>query len=66
MIAYNFSAQRLYSSRFIFLFSLTLPAFTKRTVAPDSSLIKEDATGLPMEASPQSKKDDYESKNSKM
>ncbi|XP_036074162.1 centrosomal protein of 128 kDa isoform X1 [Rousettus aegyptiacus] len=43
-----------------------LNSFTKRTVAPDSSLIKEDATGLPMEASPQSKKDDYESKNSKM
>nr|KAF6483629.1 centrosomal protein 128 [Rousettus aegyptiacus] len=43
-----------------------LNSFTKRTVAPDSSLIKEDATGLPMEASPQSKKDDYESKNSKI
>ncbi|XP_024897932.1 centrosomal protein of 128 kDa isoform X4 [Pteropus alecto] len=43
-----------------------LNSFTKRTVTPDSSLIKEDAAGLPMEASLQSKKEDYESKNSKM
>uniref|UniRef100_A0A673TCG0 Centrosomal protein 128 n=1 Tax=Suricata suricatta TaxID=37032 RepID=A0A673TCG0_SURSU len=44
-----------------------LNSFTKRTVAPDPPSIKEDATSLPMDGtSPQSKKEDYESKNSKM
>lgn len=61
------SAQGFYSSRFIFLFSPTLPAFIQRTVAPDSPSIKEDATSLLMDGtSPQSKKEEYESKNSKM
>ncbi|XP_059229576.1 centrosomal protein of 128 kDa isoform X5 [Mustela nigripes] len=44
-----------------------LNPFTKRTVTPDSPSIKEDATSLPMDGtSPQSKKEDYESKKSKM
>ncbi|XP_047591501.1 centrosomal protein of 128 kDa isoform X2 [Lutra lutra] len=44
-----------------------LNPFTKRTVTPDSPSIKEDATSLPMDGtSPQSKKEDYESKESKM
>uniref|UniRef100_A0A673TBY7 Centrosomal protein 128 n=1 Tax=Suricata suricatta TaxID=37032 RepID=A0A673TBY7_SURSU len=44
-----------------------LNSFTKRTVAPDPPSIKEDATSLPMDGtSPQSKKEDYESKNSKI
>ncbi|XP_036285815.1 centrosomal protein of 128 kDa isoform X6 [Pipistrellus kuhlii] len=42
-------------------------SFTKRTFTPDSTSTKEDATGLPMDGtSPQSKKQEYESKNSKM
>ncbi|XP_005860204.2 PREDICTED: centrosomal protein of 128 kDa isoform X1 [Myotis brandtii] len=42
-------------------------SFIKRTFAPDSTSTKEDATGLPMDGtSPQSKKQEYESKNSKM
>ncbi|XP_059544975.1 centrosomal protein of 128 kDa isoform X3 [Myotis daubentonii] len=42
-------------------------SFTKRTFAPDSTSTKDDATGLPMDGtSPQSKKQEYESKNSKM
>ncbi|XP_073923514.1 centrosomal protein of 128 kDa isoform X11 [Castor canadensis] len=45
----------------------SLSAFTKRTVAPDSASIKEDVSNLPMNGtSPQSKKDEYESKKSKM
>ncbi|XP_074183192.1 centrosomal protein of 128 kDa isoform X1 [Rhinolophus sinicus] len=44
-----------------------LNSFTKRTVAPDSPSIKEDATSLPMEGtSPLSKKEAYESKKGKM
>ncbi|XP_044085505.1 centrosomal protein of 128 kDa isoform X2 [Neovison vison] len=44
-----------------------LNPFTKRTVTPDSPSIKEDATSLPMDGtSPKSKKEDHESKNSKM
>ncbi|XP_032734433.1 centrosomal protein of 128 kDa isoform X4 [Lontra canadensis] len=44
-----------------------LNPFTKRTVTPDSPSIKEDATGLPTDGTgPQSKKEDYESKKSKM
>ncbi|XP_059038613.1 centrosomal protein of 128 kDa isoform X2 [Mustela lutreola] len=44
-----------------------LNPFTKRTVTPDSPSIKEDATSLPMDGtSSQSKKEDYESKKSKM
>ncbi|XP_014639951.1 PREDICTED: centrosomal protein of 128 kDa isoform X4 [Ceratotherium simum simum] len=44
-----------------------LNSFAKRTVAPDSPSIKEDATSLPMDGtSPQSKKEEYESKKSKM
>ncbi|XP_047397452.1 centrosomal protein of 128 kDa isoform X2 [Sciurus carolinensis] len=44
-----------------------LNQFTKRTVAPDSALMKEDATSLPMNGtSSQSKKEEYESKKSKM
>lgn len=63
----NLSAREFSSSGFIFVFSLTLPAFTKRTVTPDSPSIKEDATSLPMDGtSPKSKKEDHESKNSKM
>ncbi|XP_068414448.1 centrosomal protein of 128 kDa isoform X4 [Eschrichtius robustus] len=44
-----------------------LNSFIQRTVAPDSPSIKEDATSLLMDGtSPQSKKEEYESKNSKM
>ncbi|KAF6350966.1 centrosomal protein 128 [Rhinolophus ferrumequinum] len=44
-----------------------LNSLTKRTVAPDSPSIKEDATSLPMEGtSPLSKKEAYESKKNKM
>ncbi|XP_045862955.1 centrosomal protein of 128 kDa isoform X4 [Meles meles] len=44
-----------------------LNPFSKRTVTPDSPSIKEDATSLPMDGtSPQSKKEDYESRKSKM
>ncbi|VFV47496.1 uncharacterized protein c14orf145 [Lynx pardinus] len=44
-----------------------LNSFTKRTVTPDSPSIKEDASSLPMDGtSPQSKKEEYESKKSKM
>ncbi|XP_026976018.1 centrosomal protein of 128 kDa isoform X2 [Sagmatias obliquidens] len=44
-----------------------LHSFIQRTVAPDSPSIKEDATSLLMDGtSPQSKKEEYESKNSKM
>uniref|UniRef100_A0A8D0TKI7 Centrosomal protein 128 n=1 Tax=Sus scrofa TaxID=9823 RepID=A0A8D0TKI7_PIG len=44
-----------------------LGAFTQRTVAPDSPLIMEDATDLLMDGtSPQSKKEESESKKSKM
>ncbi|XP_041615699.1 centrosomal protein of 128 kDa isoform X7 [Vulpes lagopus] len=44
-----------------------LNSFAKRTVAPDSPSIKEDATGLPMGGtSPQSKKEEYENEKSKM
>ncbi|XP_047719585.1 centrosomal protein of 128 kDa isoform X3 [Prionailurus viverrinus] len=44
-----------------------LNSFTKRTVTPDSPSIKEDASNLPMDGtSPQSKKEEYESKKSKM
>uniref|UniRef100_A0A8P0P6B2 Centrosomal protein 128 n=2 Tax=Canis lupus familiaris TaxID=9615 RepID=A0A8P0P6B2_CANLF len=44
-----------------------LNSFAKRTVAPDSPSIKEDATGLPMDGtSPQSKKEEYENEKSKM
>uniref|UniRef100_A0A8C8YVP3 Centrosomal protein 128 n=1 Tax=Prolemur simus TaxID=1328070 RepID=A0A8C8YVP3_PROSS len=39
-----------------------LNSFSKRTVAPDSASIKEDATSLPMNGtSPQSKNEEYES-----
>ncbi|XP_029418398.1 centrosomal protein of 128 kDa isoform X2 [Nannospalax galili] len=47
----------------------SLPAFTntKRTIAPDSASVKEDATGLPENGTNlQSKKEEYESKKSKM
>ncbi|XP_070654048.1 centrosomal protein of 128 kDa isoform X3 [Bos indicus] len=44
-----------------------LNSFTQRTVAPDSPSIKEDAPSLLMdERSPQPRKEEYESKNSKM
>ncbi|KAM8948401.1 centrosomal protein of 128 kDa isoform 10-T12 [Lycaon pictus] len=44
-----------------------LNSFAKRTVAPDSPSIKEDATGLPMDGTnPQSKKEEYENEKSKM
>ncbi|XP_033706649.1 centrosomal protein of 128 kDa isoform X2 [Tursiops truncatus] len=44
-----------------------LHSFIQRTVAPDSPSIKEDATSLLMDGtSPQSKKEEYESKNSKI
>uniref|UniRef100_A0ABI7YC00 Centrosomal protein 128 n=1 Tax=Felis catus TaxID=9685 RepID=A0ABI7YC00_FELCA len=44
-----------------------LNSFTKRTVTPDSPSIKEDASNLPMDGtSPQSKKEEYESKKNKM
>lgn len=44
-----------------------LNSFTKRTVAPDSASIKGDAASLPMNGtSPQSKKEEYENKQSKM
>nr|XP_055160535.1 centrosomal protein of 128 kDa isoform X3 [Nyctereutes procyonoides] len=44
-----------------------LNSFAKRTVAPDSPSIKEDATGLPMDGtSTQSKKEEYENEKSKM
>ncbi|XP_057344231.1 centrosomal protein of 128 kDa isoform X3 [Manis pentadactyla] len=44
-----------------------LNLFTKRTVAPDSPSIKEDATDIPGNGtSPQSKKEECESKKSKM
>ncbi|KAM4853180.1 centrosomal protein of 128 kDa isoform 2-T2 [Thomomys bottae] len=45
----------------------SLPPFTKRTVTPDSASIKEDVANLSLNGtSPQSKKDRYESKKSKM
>uniref|UniRef100_A0A8C5LEL8 Centrosomal protein 128 n=1 Tax=Jaculus jaculus TaxID=51337 RepID=A0A8C5LEL8_JACJA len=48
-------------------FSHSCPTFTKRTTAPDSASIKEDATSSPMNGtSLQSKKEEYESKKSKM
>ncbi|XP_060274433.1 centrosomal protein of 128 kDa isoform X4 [Ovis aries] len=44
-----------------------LNSFTQRTVAPDSPSIKEDAPSLLMDGrSPQPRKEEYESKNSKM
>ncbi|XP_066199036.1 centrosomal protein of 128 kDa isoform X1 [Saccopteryx leptura] len=44
-----------------------LNSFTKRTFASDSPSIKEDATSLPVDGTgPQSKKEEYESKKSKM
>ncbi|XP_032261595.1 centrosomal protein of 128 kDa [Phoca vitulina] len=44
-----------------------LNPLTKRAVTPDSPSIKEDATSLPMDGtSPPSKKEDYESKKSKI
>ncbi|XP_054547860.1 centrosomal protein of 128 kDa isoform X3 [Talpa occidentalis] len=44
-----------------------LNSFTQRTFAPDSSLNKEDASSLPMDGtSPLYKKEEYESKKSKM
>ncbi|XP_036062439.1 centrosomal protein of 128 kDa-like [Onychomys torridus] len=45
----------------------SLPAFTKRTIAPDPASIKEDATSLPVNGTnPQSKKEEYESKKYKI
>nr|XP_031309994.1 centrosomal protein of 128 kDa isoform X3 [Camelus dromedarius] len=44
-----------------------LNSFTQRTVAPDSPSVKEDAASLLMDGtSPQSRKEEYESKRSKM
>ncbi|XP_045017939.1 centrosomal protein of 128 kDa isoform X6 [Bubalus bubalis] len=44
-----------------------LNSFAQRTVAPDSPSIKEDASSLLMDGrSPQPRKEEYESKNSKM
>ncbi|XP_062037509.1 centrosomal protein of 128 kDa isoform X2 [Lepus europaeus] len=43
-----------------------LNSFTKRTVAPDSASIKEDATSLPMSGTSPQLKEEYESKKSKM
>ncbi|XP_076777602.1 centrosomal protein of 128 kDa isoform X2 [Arvicanthis niloticus] len=45
----------------------SLPAFTKRTVTPDPASIKGDATSLPANGtSPQSKREEHESKKNKM
>nr|XP_048305311.1 centrosomal protein of 128 kDa isoform X3 [Myodes glareolus] len=45
----------------------SLPAFTKRAITPDPASLKEDATSLPVNGTtPQSKKEEYESKKCKM